>query len=141
MNRDGTSAKSLSAKRAGTVPFPFGNVLDIDKVETLEVLKVVGNWNTGTNQKDVWDALATYGQFDGVVSQNGAAGTITGMQAANHPIVQMGVDGENDNRMLRSDQKIPCISTGQVGNRARSRGCRGSRGMNCHKRCICRSRR
>ena len=86
----------------------------LEKVEGLEIVEVVGNWDTGTSQKVVSDALATHGQFDGVVSQHGAAGTINAMQAAGHPIVPMGVDGENGVRMLMDELDIPGISASQA---------------------------
>ncbi|WP_439155133.1 sugar ABC transporter substrate-binding protein [Yoonia sp.] len=86
----------------------------LEKVEGLEIVQVVGNWDTGTSQKVVSDALATHGQFDGVVSQHGSAGTINAMQAAGHPIVPMGVDGENGVRMLMDELDIPGISAAQA---------------------------
>ncbi len=86
----------------------------LEKVDGLEIVEVVGNWDTGTSQKVVSDALATHGQFDGVVSQHGAAGTINAMQAAGHPIVPMGVDGENGVRMLMDELDIPGISASQA---------------------------
>ena len=92
----------------------LGMMSVLEKVEGLEVVEVVGNWDTGTSQKVVADALATHGQFDGVVSQHGAAGTINAMQAADHPIVPMGVDGENGVRILMNDLKIPGISASQA---------------------------
>lgn len=85
-----------------------------EKIEGLEVVEVVGNWDTGTSQKVVADALATHGQFDAVVSQHGAAGTINAMQAADHPIVPMGLDGENGVRMLMDELDIPGISASQA---------------------------
>ena len=63
----------------------------LETVEGLEIVEVVGNWDTGTSQKVVADALATHGQFDAVVSQHGSAGTINAMQAAGHPIFPIGV--------------------------------------------------
>ena len=86
----------------------------LEQVDGLEIVQVVGNWDTGTSQKVVSDALATHGQFDGVVSQHGAAGTINAMQAAGHPIVPMGVDGENGVRMLMDELNIPGISAAQA---------------------------
>ncbi|SPF80248.1 sugar ABC transporter substrate-binding protein [Pseudoprimorskyibacter insulae] len=85
----------------------------LGQVEGLEIVEVVGNWDTGTSQKVVSDALATHGQFDGVVSQHGAAGTINAMQAAGHPIVPMGVDAENGVRMLMDELNIPGVSASQ----------------------------
>lgn len=92
----------------------LGMMSVLEKVDDLEIVEVVGNWDTGTSQKVVSDALATHGQFDGVVSQHGAAGTINAMQAAGHPIVPMGVDGENGVRMLMDELDIPGISAAQA---------------------------
>ena len=84
------------------------------KVDGLEIVEVVGNWDTGTSQKVVADALATHGSFDAVVSQHGSAGSINAMQSAGHPIVPMGVDGENGVRMLMSELNIPGVSASQA---------------------------
>jgi ribose transport system substrate-binding protein len=92
----------------------LGMMSVLENVEGLEIVEVVGNWDTGTSQKVVADALATHGQFDGVVSQHGSAGTINAMQAAGHPIVPMGVDGENGVRMLMDELDIPGISAAQA---------------------------
>jgi ribose transport system substrate-binding protein len=92
----------------------LGMMSVLEKVEGLEIVQVVGNWDTGTSQKVVADALATHGRFDAVVSQHGSAGTINAMQAAGHPIVPMGVDGENGVRMLMADLGIPGVSAAQA---------------------------
>ncbi|ETX09678.1 ribose ABC transporter substrate-binding protein [Marinomonas ushuaiensis DSM 15871] len=92
----------------------LGMMSVLEKVDGLDIVEVVGNWDTGTSQKVVADALATHGQFDAVVSQHGSAGTINALQAANHPIVPMGVDGENGVRMLMADLKIPGVSAAQA---------------------------
>ena len=92
----------------------LGMMSVLEKIEGLEIVQVVGNWDTGTSQKVVSDALATHGQFDGVVSQLGGAGTISAMQAADHPIVPMGVGGENGTRMLMDELDIPGVSASQA---------------------------
>jgi ribose transport system substrate-binding protein len=92
----------------------LGMMSVLENVDGLEIVEVVGNWDTGTSQKVVADALATHGEFDAVVSQHGSAGSINAMQAAGHPIVPMGVDGENGVRMLMSDLGIPGISASQA---------------------------
>jgi len=92
----------------------LGMMSVLEKVDGLEIVEVVGNWDTGTSQKVVADALATHGTFDAVVSQHGSAGSINAMQAANHPIVPMGVDGENGVRMLMDELKIPGVSASQA---------------------------
>lgn len=92
----------------------LGMLSVLEKVEGLEIIEVVGNWDTGTSQKVVADALATHGTFDAVVSQHGSAGTINALQAASHPIVPMGVDGENGVRMLMDELNIPGVSASQA---------------------------
>lgn len=86
----------------------------LDQYEGLEIVRVTGNWDTGTSQKVVADALATHGQFDAVLSQLGGAGTIRAMQAVNHPIVPMGMGAENGTRMLMKDLGIPGVSAAQA---------------------------
>jgi len=49
-----------------------------------------------------------------VVSQHGGAGTINAMLAADHPIVPMGLDGENGVRMLIDEHDIPGVSASQA---------------------------
>lgn len=92
----------------------LGMMSVLEKVDGLEIVEVVGNWDTGTSQKVVADALATHGQFDAVVSQHGSAGSINALQAAGHPIVPMGVDGENGVRMLMDKLDIPGVSASQA---------------------------
>ena len=76
----------------------------------VEIVTVVGNWDTGTSQKVVADALATHGEFDGVISQHGTAGTINALLAANHPTIPIGGDGENGVRLLMAEHNIPGVS-------------------------------
>ncbi len=92
----------------------LGMMSVLEPIEGLEIVEVVGNWDTGTSQKVVADALATHGQFDAVVSQHGGAGTINAMLAADHPIVPMGLDGENGVRMLIDEHTIPGVSASQA---------------------------
>ena len=92
----------------------LGAMSVLKKIDGVEIVEVVGNWDTGTGQKVVADALATHGQFDAVVSQHGSAGPINAMLDANHPIVPMGVDGENGVRKLMAKHKIPGLSAAQA---------------------------
>lgn len=92
----------------------LGMMSVLEQVDGLEIVEVVGNWDTGTSQKVVGDALATHGEFDAVVSQHGSAGTINAMQSAGHPIVPMGVDGENGVRILMDELDIPGVSASQA---------------------------
>jgi ribose transport system substrate-binding protein len=86
------------------------NVFEKDGVE---IVSVVGNWDTGTVQKVVADALATYGKFDAVMSQHGGQGVINAFKAAGHPMVPMGLDGENGTRRMAVENKVPFISVEQ----------------------------
>jgi len=79
----------------------------------IEVVEVVGNWDTGTVQKVTADAIATHGHFDGIVCQHGSAGAINAVIDAGHPIVPMGTDSENGVRLLMAKHKIPGVSVGQ----------------------------
>lgn len=92
----------------------LGMMSVFEPMDGVEIVEVVGNWDTGTSQKVVADALATHGQFDAVVSQHGGAGTINAMLAADHPIVPMGLDGENGVRMLIDEHDIPGVSASQA---------------------------
>lgn len=83
------------------------------KYPDIEVIQVVGNWDTGTVQKVTADAIATHGKFDGIVVQHGSAGAINAVLDAGHPIVPMGTDSENKVRMLMAKHKIPGVSVGQ----------------------------
>lgn len=85
----------------------------LDQYPNLEVIQVVGNWDTGTVQKVTADAIATHGRFDGILCQHGSAGAINAVLDAGHPIVPMGTDSENGVRILMAKHKIPGVSVGQ----------------------------
>ena len=85
----------------------------LDQYPDIEVIQVVGNWDTGTVQKVVADAIATHGHFDGIIVQHGSAGAINAVIDAKHPIVPMGTDSENGVRLLMAKYKIPGVSVGQ----------------------------
>jgi ribose transport system substrate-binding protein len=61
----------------------------------IEVVTVVGNWDDGTTQKVVSDAIATHGEFIGIVAQHGSTGLMNALQDANHPKIPIGAAGEN----------------------------------------------
>lgn len=92
----------------------LGMLSVLDQVDGLEIVEVVGNWDTGTSQTAAANALAAHGRFDAVVSQHGSAGSINAMLAAGHPIVPMGVDGENGVRLLMAEHGIPGVSASQA---------------------------
>ncbi len=86
----------------------------LDKVAGIKVVEVVGNWDTGTVQKVVADAIATQGPFDGIVCQHGCAGAVRAMLDSKHPIVPMGGDAENGTRMAMVQNKVPGVSAAQA---------------------------
>ena len=61
----------------------------------IEIVSVVGNWDDGTVQKVVSDAVATHGKFIGVVSQHGTTGLMNALLDAKHPKIPIGGAGEN----------------------------------------------
>ena len=79
----------------------------------VEIVTVVGNWDTGTVQKVVADALAAHPKFDAVMSQHGGQGLINAFKAAGHEMVPMGLDGENGTRRMAVENKVPFISVEQ----------------------------
>lgn len=86
----------------------------LDAEDGLKVVQVVGNWDAGTGAKVAADAIATNGQFDGVLVQEGAIGVLQSMEAANHPIVPIGVDAGNGTRMEIVAKKYPGLSAAQA---------------------------
>jgi len=77
------------------------------KYPKIKVIEVVGQWDTGTTQKVVADAIATYGKFDGFICQYGTVGVINAMLEAKHPIVPVCGDQENGVLMGLAKNKIP----------------------------------
>ena len=49
-----------------------------------EIVEVVGNWDDGTAQKAVADALAVHGKFDGLFAQGGSTGAVRALIDAKH---------------------------------------------------------
>jgi ribose transport system substrate-binding protein len=75
------------------------------KIKTIEV---VGQWDTGTTQKVVADAIATYGKFDGFICQYGTVGVINAMlDSKQQPIVPVCGDQENGVLTLLAENHIP----------------------------------
>ena len=116
---DALKAEGKKAKKILEVRGLPGNSTDRDRhlavheiLEPMgvEIVQVVGNWDTGTSQKVVADALATHGRFDGIVSQHGTAGAINALLAAGHPLIPIGGDGENGVRLLMAEHNIPGVS-------------------------------
>jgi len=80
----------------------------------LKVVQVIGNWDAGTVQKVTADAIATNGQFDGVLVQEGAIGAINAMKNANHPVVPFAGDAGNGVRRLIAEGKYPGVTAAQA---------------------------
>jgi ribose transport system substrate-binding protein len=60
-----------------------------------DMVEVVGNWDDGTTQKVVADAIAVHGQFAAVVGQGGSNGVIQALKDAGHPWVPVAGESEN----------------------------------------------
>lgn len=81
-----------------------------------ERVSVVGNWDDGTAQKVVADAIAVHGTFDAILAQGGTTGVVQAMLDAGHPMVPVAGESENGFRKLvskYSSQGLKGISIGQ----------------------------
>ncbi|GAA3862557.1 sugar ABC transporter substrate-binding protein [Celeribacter arenosi] len=81
-----------------------------------ERVSVVGNWDDGTAQKVVADAIAVHGEFDAILAQGGTTGVVRAMLDAGHPMVPVSGEAENGYRKLmaeHSDEGLTGISIGQ----------------------------
>lgn len=81
-----------------------------------ERVSVVGNWDDGTAQKVVADAIAVHGQFDAILAQGGTTGVVQAMLDAGHPMVPVSGESENGYRKFlakHSDEGLKGISIGQ----------------------------
>ncbi|WP_158971182.1 sugar ABC transporter substrate-binding protein [Chachezhania sediminis] len=104
-----------------------GNSVDRDRSQAIndaiaaddgnwEVISVVGNWDDGTTQKVVADAIAVHGQFDAVIGQGGSNGIVQALKDAGHPWVPVAGESENGFRKAiaeYSDEGLKGISIGQ----------------------------
>lgn len=86
----------------------------LDKHPGLKVVQVVGNWDAGTVQKVTADAIATNGNFDGVMVQEGTIGALNAMKNAGHPVVPIGGDAGNGARRLIAEGKYPGLTAAQA---------------------------
>ena len=66
----------------------------------IQVTEVVGNWDDGTGQKAVADALAVNGSFDGVYTQGGSTGVTHALLDSHKPLIPIAGEGENGFRKL-----------------------------------------
>ncbi len=81
-----------------------------------EIVSVVGNWDDGTTQKVVADAIAVHGEFVAIVGQGGSNGVIQALMDAGHPWVPVAGESENGFRKAiaeYSDEGLKGISIGQ----------------------------
>ncbi|PJE31091.1 monosaccharide ABC transporter substrate-binding protein, CUT2 family [Pseudooceanicola antarcticus] len=81
-----------------------------------EVVSVVGNWDDGTTQKVVADAIAVHGQFDAVIGQGGSNGIVQALQDSGHPWVPVAGESENGFRKAIAEHSadgLKGISIGQ----------------------------
>ncbi len=79
----------------------------------IKTTEVYGNWDDGTAQKVVANALASSPKFDGVWSQGGDTGVVRAFQQAGQKIPPIAGEAENGFRKLASELKFPMLSIGQ----------------------------
>lgn len=121
------AAKGVTSGNILEVRGLAGNSVDRDRSiginEVLEadagdwkVTQVVGNWDDGTAQKVVADAIAVHGHFDAIVAQGGTVGVVQAMIDSGHPFVPVTGESENGFRKLvakHSGDGLKGISIGQ----------------------------
>jgi ribose transport system substrate-binding protein len=93
----------------------INEVIDADDGDW-EMVSVVGNWDDGTSQKVITDAIAVHGHFEAIVGQAGGNGMIQAMKNTNHPWVPVAGESENGFRKAiaeYSDEGLKGISIGQ----------------------------
>jgi ribose transport system substrate-binding protein len=72
----------------------------LDKEKDIKVVEVVGNWDDGTAQKAVADAIAVHGKFDGMSCQGGTTGAVRALIDAKNPFIPVAGEAENGFRKL-----------------------------------------
>ncbi len=81
-----------------------------------EVVEVVGNWDDGTAQKAVADAVAVHKNFDGMFVQGGSTGAVRALIDAKHKMIPVAGEAENGFRKLCAEhakEGLLCASLGQ----------------------------
>jgi len=81
-----------------------------------EIIEVVGNWDDGTAQKVVADAVAVHKHFDGMFVQGGSTGAVRALMDAGHPFIPVSGEAENGFRKLCAEHEkdgLLCASAGQ----------------------------
>jgi ribose transport system substrate-binding protein len=72
----------------------------MDKYKEAQIIEVVGNWDDGTAQKVVADAVAVHGKFAGMFVQGGSTGAVRALIDAKHPFIPVAGEAENGFRKL-----------------------------------------
>jgi ribose transport system substrate-binding protein len=72
----------------------------LDKEPDIKSVEVVGNWDDGTAQKAVADAIAVHGKFDGMTCQGGTTGAVRALIDAKNPFIPVAGEAENGFRKL-----------------------------------------
>ena len=70
-----------------------------------EIVEVVGNWDDGTAQKVVADAVAVHKKFDGMFVQGGSTGAVRALIDAKHKMIPVAGEAENGFRKLCAAQR------------------------------------
>jgi ribose transport system substrate-binding protein len=81
-----------------------------------EIVEVVGNWDDGTAQKVVADAVAVHKNFDGMFVQGGSTGAVRALIDAKHKMIPVAGEAENGFRKLcaaHAKDGLLCASLGQ----------------------------
>ncbi len=88
----------------------------MEKHPGIKITEVVGNWDDGTTQKAVADAIAVNGHFDGLYTQGGSTGACRALMNANHPFIPVCGEAENGFRKLMAQHAkdgLKGLSVGQ----------------------------
>src|SRR5215470_12902377 len=81
-----------------------------------DIVEVVGNWDDGTAQKVVADAVAVHKSFAGMFVQGGSTGAVRALMDAGHPFIPVSGEAENGFRKLCAEHEkegLLCASAGQ----------------------------
>ena len=81
-----------------------------------EIVEVVGNWDDGTAQKVVADAVAVHKSFAGMFVQGGSTGAVRALIDAKHKMIPVAGEAENGFRKLcaaNAKDGLLCTSLGQ----------------------------
>lgn len=99
---------------------PAGNAADrdlhagvtkvLEKYKDIRVTEVVGNWDAGTVQKAVADAITVNGHFDAVTCQYGCQGVTRALQSTGSPSVPVGGDAANGFVKALVAQRLPGVA-------------------------------